>query len=183
MSPDPDLATPEYLEALRQIEAAHESYSVEQALAVAREQLRMDATYVTAIDSRQQTIEAIVGDVGGLGVRPGHVMPIEQTYCARMLSGGMPNVVPDTSREPAVRELAITRAIGSYIGVPVKLSDGRVHGSLCCVSHEARNDLGEQELRFMQVLAGIVATRVERARGELAGRTERLKSRPGHDPQ
>lgn len=54
-----------------------------------------------------------------------------------------------------------------YIGVPVQLSDGSVHGSLCCASNEPRPDLGDTELRFMQVLAGIVAARLERAHGSM----------------
>jgi GAF domain-containing protein len=177
MSSERDARALDYVEALRQIEAAQESYSVEQALAAAREQLSMDAAYVTTIDAGQQRIDAIVGDVGVLGLVSGAVFPLEQTYCVRMLNGEIPNVVPDTRLEPAVRHLAVTREIGAYIGVPVKLSDGRIHGSLCCACHERRTELGGKELRFMQVLADIVATRVEQAQGDLAGRAGRLRGR------
>ncbi len=177
MSIEPD-ARADYVEAIRQIEAAQESYSVEQALTAARERLSMDAAYITTIDSRQQRIDAVAGDVGVLGLVPGAAFPLEQTYCMRMLSGEMPNVVPDTKLEPAVRDLAVTRAVGAYIGVPVKLSDGRVHGTLCCASRERRAELGDDELRFMQVLAAIVATRVEQAQGDLAKRAKRSHRGP-----
>ena len=66
----------------------------------------------------------------------GAVIPVEQTYCARMLSGEIPNIVSDVSAEPALRKMTVIRNIGAYIGVPVQLSDGRVHGSLCCASNE-----------------------------------------------
>ncbi len=148
MTVEPDAIAPEYVEALRQIEAAQEDYAVQQALTAARERLRMDAAYLTTINARQQTIDAIVGDVGALGLVPGAACPVEQTYCMRMLSGEIPNVVPDTRLEPAVRDLAVTRVVRAYIGVPVKLSDGRVHGTLCCASHEHRAELGGKELRF-----------------------------------
>jgi GAF domain-containing protein len=177
MTIERDALPAEYLEALARIEAAQEQYAVQQALTAARERLRMDAAYLATLDSRRQRIEAIVGDVGALGIVPGSVFPLEQTYCKRMLSGEIPNVVPDTRLEPSLRDLGVTRAVGCYIGVPVKLSDGRVHGTLCCASEECREDLGGSELRFMQVLAQIVATRVEQAEGYMAGQTERLRGR------
>jgi GAF domain-containing protein len=70
----------------------------------------------------------------------------------------------------------VIRNIGAYIGVPVTLSDGRVHGSLCCASNLPRADLGESELRFMHVLAGIVAAQIERAQGSMIRLTNRLSS-------
>jgi GAF domain-containing protein len=139
----------------------------------------MDAAYITTIDSQQQRIDAVVGELGALGLVPGSAFPLEQTYCMRMLSGEIPNFVPDTRAESAVRDLAATREIGAYIGVPVTLSDGRVHGTLCCASHQPRAELGDKELRFMQVLATIVAARVEQAQGDLARSTERLRARQG----
>jgi GAF domain-containing protein len=161
------------LDALRRIEAAQESDVVEQALSAARERLGMDAAYLTTMDS-QQTIEAVVGETNA-PLAAGMVIPLERTYCARMLSGEIPNVVRDTRAHPAIRDLGATRYIGAYVGVPVRLSDGRLHGTLCCVSNEPRDGIGEEELRFMQVLAAIVAARVEQAQGNLARLIERLR--------
>jgi GAF domain-containing protein len=171
----------EEVEALRRIEAAEESDVVEQALIAARRRLGMDASYITTIDpqTETQTVEAIVGQTNA-PVGAGTETPLEQTYCARMLSGEIPNVVPDTRSDPVLRELMATNWIGAYVGVPVRLSDGRVHGTLCCVSNEPSDALGEEELRFMDVLAGIVAVRIEQAQGNLARLTERLNRRvPG----
>jgi GAF domain-containing protein len=172
-------AISEDVEALRRIEAAEELDVVEQALIAARARLGMDAAYVTTIDSRKQTIEAIVGQTNA-PVVAGTETPVEQTYCARMLKHEIPNIVRDTRAEPALRDLGATRYVGAYVGVPVQLSDGRVHGTLCCVSNEACDGLGEDELRFVQVLAGIVAARIEKAQGNLARLTKRLKSRPAN---
>jgi GAF domain-containing protein len=68
----------------------------------------------------------------------------------------------------------VIRNIGSYIGVSVTLSDGRVHGSLCCASNEPRSDLGEPELRFMRVLAEIVGARMDRVEGSMIRIAKRL---------
>jgi GAF domain-containing protein len=164
----------EYAELIEKLEAAQESDVVEQALVAAQQRLDMDASYITTIDAGHQTIHAMAGDADASARYTGTVFPLEQTYCMRMLNGEIPNIVPDTRAEPALRDLEATREFHAYVGVPVKLSDGRVHGTLCCVSREPRHGLGPEELRFMQILAGIVATRVERARGDLARLTERI---------
>ena len=166
----------EYAELIEKLEAAQETDVVEQALAAAREHLGMDASYITTIDARSQTIHAIVGDTDVAARYTGTVFPLEQTYCMRMLTGEIPNIVPDTRAEPSISGLDVTREFHAYVGVPVKLSDGRVHGTLCCVSRQPRTGLGSEELRFMHTLAGIVAARVERARGELARLTERFRT-------
>jgi GAF domain-containing protein len=168
----------EYAELIEKLEAAEESAVVEQALAAAQQHLGMDASYITTIDARHQTIHAIVGDADAAARYTGTVFPLEQTYCMRMLSGEIPNIVPDTRAEPAISDLDVTREFHAYVGVPVKLSDGRVHGTLCCVSRAPRTGLGSDELRFMQTLADIVAARVERARGGMAQLTSRLSAAP-----
>jgi GAF domain-containing protein len=158
----------EYVEVLRKLEAAQETDVVAQALAAAQQHLKMDASYITTIESRRQTFHAIAGDPDTVKRLQGKVFPLEQTYCMRMLTGEIPGVVPDTRAEPALRDLKVTAEFHAYIGVPVKLSNGRVHGTLCCVSRETRPDLRPEELRFMQVLADIIAARVEAAQGDLA---------------
>jgi len=158
----------DYAEMLRRIEAAQEQDVVDQALTAARERLSMDAAYITTIDPQQQTIDALVGESSAMGLSEGLVVPIEQTYCRLMLSGALPSIVPDTRAEPVVRDLIATRTIGAYVGVPVTLADGRVHGTLCCASSQPRGGLGNEELRFMRVLAGIIASRVDQAEGDVA---------------
>ena len=166
----------DYAELIEKLEAAQETDVIEQALAAAQQQLGMDASYITTIDARHQTIHAMFGDADVTARYTGTVFPLEQTYCMRMLMGEIPNIVPDTRAEPAISDLDVTHEFHAYVGVPVRLSDGRVHGTLCCVSHEPRTGLGSEDLRFMETLAGIVATRVERARGDLARLTERFRT-------
>jgi GAF domain-containing protein len=176
-APEPELQ-PEYAEAVQRIRAARESDIIERALGAAREQLGMDAAYIATVDAREQTIEAMSGTTNAEALVKGAVIPVEQTYCARMLNGQIPNIVPDTSAEPGLRNMTVIRNLGAYIGVPVTLSDGRVHGSLCCASNEPRPGLGEPELRFMHVLAGIAAAQIERAHGSMIRLTNRLTATP-----
>lgn len=152
-------------ETLDQIAAARDEDTIERALDAARLRLGMDAAYVSVVDSKRQLITDLAGDGEALGFCAGTELPVEKTYCARMLNGELPNVVPDTSAEPAVRELEATANVGAYVGVPVRLADGSVHGTLCCASAAPRRELGDAELAFMRVLAGMVATRIDRTHG------------------
>jgi GAF domain-containing protein len=169
-------ARSDYAELIEKLEAAQETDVVEQALAAAQQHLGMDASYITTIDARNQTIHAISGDTDTAARYTGTVFPLEQTYCMRMLNGEIPNIVPDTRAEPAISDLEATREFHAYVGVPVRLSDGRVHGTLCCVSRKPRTGLGSEELQFMHTLAGIIAARVERVRGDLSRLTERFRT-------
>lgn len=173
-------APSEYKELIDKLESAHQAEVVEQALVAARERLGMDASYITTIDARIQTIHALVSDPDTVNRYQGTVFPVEQTYCMRMLGGQIPNAVPDTRAEPAISELPVTGEFHAYVGVPVKLSDGSVHGTLCCVSRETRPGLGPEEVRFMKVLADIVAARVDQVHGDMARLTERFEPRPEH---
>src|ERR1700733_13514517 len=108
----------EYEQLLDRLEAARETEVVEQALAAAQERLGMDASYLTTIDSQNQTIHAMVGDADIVDRYQGTVFPVEQPYCMRMLSGQTPNAVPDTQAEAAISELDASRKFRAYVGVP-----------------------------------------------------------------
>jgi GAF domain-containing protein len=166
------------LDALERIAAAQEEDAIERALVAAHERLDMEVAYVTTVSAASQRVTELAGAPGPLGVTTGTEAPIEQTYCARMLRGELPNVVPDTRQEPAARDLAATARVGSYVGVPITLADGSVHGTLCCASSKPRLGLGDEELAFMQVLAGSVARRIDQSRELADGITA---SRPAGD--
>ena len=86
-------APSEYEALIEKLESAQETEVVEQALVAAREHLGMDASYITTIDSRIQTIHAMVSDPETVNRYQGTVFPVEQTYCMRMLAGQIPNAV------------------------------------------------------------------------------------------
>ncbi len=86
-----------------------------------------------------------------------------------MVEGHLPNAIPDALADERTKGLAITAQldIGAYVGVPVVLAGGEVYGMLCCLSHDADQSVGEKDVRFLGILAQVVAEEVEQHQAEL----------------
>ncbi|TMK96276.1 MAG: EAL domain-containing protein, partial [Actinobacteria bacterium] len=137
-------------------------------LALAREYLEMDVAVVSEFTQGEQVYRFIEGDGGSFGFQVDEGVLLEETYCHRVVGGSLPNLIADANKEPQVRHLKATRDadIGSYIGVPLMFSDGRVYGTLCCLSHRADPSLRARDVRFMHMLARMVADHLERGERE-----------------
>jgi EAL domain-containing protein (putative c-di-GMP-specific phosphodiesterase class I) len=122
----------------------------------------MDLAFLAQFTEGDQVYRGFAGDPRSFGWKVDDRLPLSETYCRRMASGRIPNAIPDTAAEPGVRDLAVTAEarIGSYVGVPVRLPDGSLYGSLCTLSHAAQ-PVDEKDARFLQMLAELLAGEVE----------------------
>ncbi len=73
----------------------------------------------------------------------------------------MPDVAACAGRAAAPPARPASRA---YVGVPVRLPDGTVYGSLCCVSDEPTPALRDRDARLLEVLARIIGDQIARER-------------------
>lgn len=149
---------------LADLAAQRAADKIHAALDLAREFLDMELGYFTQFTHDEQTYRGVSGEGESFDVVEDAGYPLEGTYCQRMVLGQLPNVVPDTSENEQVAHLALTELgqIGSYVGVPVEFSDGRLYGTLCTISHDPRPDLGERHVALMRILASFVAAELER---------------------
>jgi GAF domain-containing protein len=142
--------------------------AVEHMLSDVRRALRMDVAFVSEFGEDQLIFRAIEGDAGSFGWREGQSFPLDESYCKRVLDGRIPQVVTDARREDATKDLRVTSEadMGCYCAVPLVLSDGRLYGTLCCVSHEPDPWLREKDLGIMERTARWLVEQLER-RGQL----------------
>jgi GAF domain-containing protein len=142
--------------------------AVEHMLSDVRRALRMDVAFVSEFAEDQLVFRAIEGDAESFGWREGQSFPLDESYCKRVLDGRIPQVVPDARREDATKDLRVTSEadMGSYCAVALVLSDGRLYGTLCCVSHEPDPWLRERDLKLMERTARWLVEDLER-RGQL----------------
>ena len=139
--------------------------AIGEALEIARQALGMEAGYVTQFTDGEQVYRELAGDAGSFDMRLDEGYRLDGSYCMRMVLGEIPNLITDSTAEAGVRDLAITRLgeIGAYVGVPVVFSDGRVYGSVCTVSHEARPDLTDRDVLVLKAIARLIGAELERA--------------------
>jgi hypothetical protein len=131
-------------------------------LRLAHTETQMDVAILGEVCGGREVVRHLAGDGGSFGLHPGASMPIEDTYCHRLLTGRISNVVADAQANEQVRDLEITRAaqVGAYIGVPLTGLDARLY-VLCCLAHEQRPRLGGQDLRFLRDLGQAVLSALE----------------------
>ena len=132
------------------------------ALRLAVTETQMDVAVLGEVCEGREVVRYLAGDGGSFGLSPGASMPIEDTYCHRLLTGRLSNVVPDAQGNEQVRDLEITRAarVGAYIGVPLTGLDARLY-VLCCLAHERRPQLGERDVLFLRGLGDAVLASLE----------------------
>jgi EAL domain-containing protein (putative c-di-GMP-specific phosphodiesterase class I) len=161
----------------RPLLAAVVAGGMERVLGLARKHLGMDGAFVAEFTDGKQVYRALDGDAAGFGFALGDGPPLEQTYCRLMTAGEIPNAVADARGHATVGALAITReaGIGSYVGVPIRLADGTLYGSLCCLSHDSA-PVDDRDAKFLFLLADLVAGEAEadRSRAELRARIAEL---------
>jgi len=147
-------------------------------IAMARETLGMDVAFVSKFTQDRMLFHALEGDAESFGWQEGGGVPLEGTFCKRMVDGKIPNVVPDAKNDERVNSLEVTHEadIGSYVGLPLRFSDGRIYGTLCCLSHASESQLRERDAQFMSVLARLVADQLEREEMEAEKRRLEVKA-------
>lgn len=137
---------------------------LEQMLSGLREALEMDVVFVSEFAGDRLIFRALEGDGESFGWRKGVEFPLDETYCKRVIDGRISNVVPDARTVDETKDLCVTSEadIGSYAAVPLVLSDGRLYGTLCCVSHVPDPWLRERDLHLMEKLAHELVRRLEK---------------------
>ncbi len=152
--------------------------TVERVLAAAKEELGMEIAFVSEFDEQQMIFRKLVGEAESFGWQEGESIPLDDTYCRLLIEGRLPSVIPDANGNEWVEPLDVTgeAGIGSYVGAPIKFSDGQLYGTFCALSHSPDPSLKERDAQFMRVLARLVAEHLERERHLLRETTERARA-------
>ncbi|PRY14012.1 diguanylate cyclase (GGDEF)-like protein [Kineococcus rhizosphaerae] len=127
---------------------------IDRLLDVARRQLGMDAAVLGQFSGDTWTLRNTAGAPGTLDLR-GFDTHRSATYCQRVLDGSLEPVVADADAHPLTSTLPITTAvgIGAYVGVPVRLDDGSLYGTLCALSTTAQPGLRERDAGVLEIIA------------------------------
>jgi len=152
--------------------------TVGRVLEVAREELGMDVAFVSEFAHQRLVFRRLVGEAGSFGWEEGQSVPLDDTFCRLLLEGRLPSAIPDAKADGRVRFLEITgkAGIGSYVGAPIRFSDGTLYGTFCVLSHSPEPSLAERDAQFVRVLARLVAEQIERERHLLGKAQKRTRA-------
>lgn len=132
-----------------------------------RDLLDTDVALLTEIRDGREIARRSAGDWRPLTSQEGASLPLDETFCQRMLDGRIGNYVRDAQADERVSDLAMARQLGvrAWIGVPIELSDMQLY-VLCCLARESRPTLGEREVRLLRGLAESVRNELQTARND-----------------
>src|SRR5215217_5085490 len=152
--------------------------TVGRVLEAAREELGMDVAFVSEFARQRLIFRRLVGEAGSFGWQEGESVPLDDTFCRLLLEGRLPSAIPDAKADGRVRFLEITgkAGIGSYVGAPIRFSDGTLYGTFCVLSHSPEPSLAERDAQFVRVLARLVAEQIERERHLLGKAQKRTRA-------
>jgi GAF domain-containing protein len=127
---------------------------IQRALALVREQLRVNVSFVSEIVDGREVVRHAAGDGSLPGFVAGAALPLADTICERLLAGRIGHIVPDVAAEPALADLTWPAQIGvnAYLGVPITAMSTRMY-LLCCLARERRPDLAAVDVEFLRSVA------------------------------
>lgn len=136
---------------------------IQRSLATLRRHLDMEVAFLSRFRGGRRWFEYVDATEDFCPVAPGESDPLEDTYCARVADGRLPELVRDAAAEPAVADLAATRdlPVGAHVSVPLRRKGGEVLGTLCCFSREPDPDLRDRDLLLVRMFADLVTGHLE----------------------
>lgn len=135
-------------------------------LRLLRNDLQMDVAFVAEFIDGQRVFRYVDTLPDRRLIEPGQSHALEESLCQRIVDGRAPALINDVVALQRIGALPVLPApITSHIGVPVRLQDGQVYGTLCCFSLGATTAHGELALKRLQMSAEIVARLLDEANG------------------
>ncbi|WP_279483171.1 EAL domain-containing protein [Aureimonas sp. SK2] len=148
-------------------------------LRLVRQNLGLDVAFIGEFTGGRRVFRHVDAAAPG-PVREGGSDPLEETYCAQVVDGQLPELIPDTTVVALAQRMPVTRElpVGSHLSVPIRLSNGMVYGTFCCFGHAPDHSLNARDLAMLRTFAGLVAQRIDRdlqAESLLSARRQRIR--------
>ena len=137
--------------------------SIDRILAAVREHLGAEIAFVSRyIDGGMKQLTHVNSDLE-LPMGPGFVDPRENSYCWHIAEGRLPELIQDTADFPFTQTMAITDflPVGCHLNTPLRLSDGTLYGSFCCLSSKPDRSLGERDVGVLRAFAALAVEQIE----------------------
>ncbi len=115
------------------------SEATQAVLEMLERQLPESAVFVAHLDHDQRLWRLVdARGAGSFAAAPVMTLPADESLCFHMVTDRAPRLCNDAAADPVYGRLAMRahENIGSYLAIPLELSDGSRPGSLCAIAHE-----------------------------------------------
>lgn len=127
-------------------------------LEAVRQSTGMDVAFVSRFVGDRRRFELVATADPDSAITAGGSDAIIDTYCKLVAEGTLPAVVRDVQEDAATALPIATRlGIRSYLSARIVLPGERVFGTVCCFSHEPREDLRAEHAAALQAIADAIA--------------------------
>jgi hypothetical protein len=143
---------------------------VQEVLRLLRQRTGLEVAFVSEFRDGQRVFTHVeqpsahpVLSVGGGG-------PLEASWCLRVSDGRLPELMPDSAPWVDRGEAPDPGLpVGTHLSTPLVLSDGSIHGTLCCFSAGVNPRVTVEDLRRLRWTAKLLAQALEQERAPGAG--------------
>lgn len=140
--------------------------AVNAVLNVAQQITQFETVLISEISTvrSELRVHAVQNTQPALEVPAGLTIPLTASPCQHVASSVSPFISTNMHADAELAVLPAAKDMGasSYIGVPVVLPDGSFFGTLVGLDRAADQDCSEQVVEWMQILAQLAATHLER---------------------
>lgn len=139
-----------------------ERSQIDAILDAVRQHLGMEIAFVSRFQGEERQFTHIRTDIP-VPSRPGDSEPVHGTFCHHMLQGRLPELIRNAADIPFAQTIPIARAlpVGAHITVPLRLKDGSLYGTFCCLSRTADYSLTDRDLATVRAFADLASEQVE----------------------
>lgn len=127
-----------------------------------RHHLGMEIAFASRFVGDRREFTHIVADIS-LPLGPGDSEPLEDTFCHHILEGRLPALIHNAADHPLAMTLPIAPVlpVGAHLNVPLRLKDGSLYGTFCCVSRAPDYSLNERDLSTLRAFADLAVEQIE----------------------
>lgn len=141
-----------------------EDKSIDRILKAVREHLGTEIAFVSRyVENHEKELTHVDSDLE-LPMGPGYRDSREDSYCWHIAQGRLPQLIQDPADHEFTQSIAITHMlpVGCHLNVPLKLEDGTIYGSFCCLSRKPDRSMNQRDLGVLQAFATLAAEHIER---------------------
>ena len=137
-------------------------------LSAVRELLQLDVVFIGEIVDGRRVFRQLDTVLTHCPIDVGGSHPMHQTVCQRILDGRLPALIPNVLAIASTQGLPDEyNALGTHIGVPVHLPDGRLYGMLCGFNIGGACALTARDVSRLEIAARSAAHLIARAEGSI----------------